>query len=418
MAVVLPQVVALAGCGEGRVVLELHGDVAGVTELGVVLAAPDVQIRNQRTNAAPGDKELVAYVAQAAEVLMYPHDPADPIDGFRIQLEASGGDQAFIPIVVAFVGDEQKAIGVHQPEKLFAEDIGAAAIGFGDSNEVRIYGLDLEPVTAIAAADGPVHIPPGGVMEVRCADGELSGAAWRNLKTQQQLRILTGSSAADLHGADLDCDDSTAGIDGLSRGLGDLNDCDDTLASSHGGATTTCNGVDDDCDFRPDLAESSECMITCANTVAVGACDDSVDEINRCPNAKCHACTVATVKDVGDPTQMHVCTGITTLQFNECANGDCVLTLVSATPGFNAKLRAGLVEAGLGGSLKITPDTELELAIESTDLFPVDSPPTSSVTIHIRPEGFDLLPVTYAFELTLSAPEDVCAVPPLTCTSG
>ncbi|MGE0869370.1 MAG: putative metal-binding motif-containing protein [Kofleriaceae bacterium] len=408
----------LAACSDGRVMLELHGDVSGVTEVGVVLAVPDVQLRNQRTNEAPGDKELVAYVAQAAEVLMYPHDPAEPIDGFRVQLEATD-QQSYIPIVVAFVGDERKAVGVHRPDKLFAEDVSAAAIAFGSSNEVRVYGVDLEPVTAIAAQATPVHVPPGGVMEVRCADGEVSGAAWR-MQSGQQLRILTGSSAADLHGADLDCDDSTAGIDGQSRDLGDQNDCDDTLASAHGGAAPTCNGYDDDCDFRPDIAETSSCMIMCSNTMATGVCDDLIDDdddLGRCPNSKCHTCDVATVKDLVDLDHMHVCGGITTLQFDECAAGDCVLTLVSATPGFNAKLHANMLEVGLGGSIKISPDSVLEIAIESNDLFPIDQTPTASVIIHLRPEAAELLPVTYAFQLNLLTPEVACAVPPVTCTN-
>ncbi|MGN6111308.1 MAG: putative metal-binding motif-containing protein [Kofleriaceae bacterium] len=346
--------IAVAGCGEDRVRLEIAGDATGATRLDVVFLEPVVHERKQRSNLPgpsglpEGGTERVYYAVQraAATIELAPQDRFP----LTIQLDA-GFDGRYLPLVVASDAEQRiVAIGALSPPQLFpAEPTAEHATAFVEPRaDVTIFEIALERVTVVEPEPGAVPaVPVDHALVVRCG-GEPSGLVWR--RANGQLRVVLpldgGKDAMPrlADGIDLDCDESTPGISGDARRVpasDDRKDCDDTSAAFHPGAAEACNGIDDDCDGEvAPLAVEHDCPLESSRCSTVRVCDDTVAHgstgVCQAPGSPCLRCKPALEsRDSGQAKR--ACGGRGRLELPGCI-GACRATLVDAPAGWEVEI--------------------------------------------------------------------------------
>ncbi len=266
VALALVLAAAAAGCGDARVVLELAGDVPRGDRIDVLLLEPTVLAKQQvhnRNDANTTDRlETVFYMAERSRTTI---SPIETIAGLQLEIRDPGGP--YVPLVAVRAGDQLLALGVHDPQSIFAAPLGRehAAATVAPVSDVTIYPIELEPAEpGIVTASGPRPVEPGQVMAVACGPGEpVSGLVWRRADLRQ-LRVMAArpdDRGDRLDPPDLDCDQHSPGAAGLRHVPGDELDCDDTAASVHGAGREQCSKlIDNDC--RPETTLSP---VPCAN---------------------------------------------------------------------------------------------------------------------------------------------------------
>ncbi len=414
---------ALAGCGGGRVMLNLTTEdgvtVAGVEKVELVLLAPEASAKKQRRNLNtydPADKEVVVYVAQVEDTIAV-DVPGGSVDGLRIQLDDDGDDE-YLPLVVARDAEGKIAgVGVYGADALFAvtapgNSLETPSVSFA-SNEVRLYDVALEPAAEMAYASS-ANVPAGMVMRVPC-NGQPAGAVWRHRRSGKQLRVTVGEDAENrLHGPDLDCDTHTPGD--LLRDVGDELDCDDTSEQIHSMAQPVCgNHVDDNCDAAVDIAPSEMCQSACGGT---GLCVDSTIGDKLCLYATCHTgCLVPSSPDEANANAMLACPSSLKLSLPECQAG-CQVTLSEVSSGFTVKIGLGTADHGLGQPLQLAasePAMEITVAVSSGMSWPfAGTAPQGRFTLYVEAMGSSS---GHTFPLTLDDPMAACSTDALiVCT--
>lgn len=360
-AVVAVMVASLAAGGchdEARILLTLHGDIAGARSVEVILANPDVKLRAQRSGlvvAGAAVKEPVYYTAQRVLLDPYELDESDAVDGFKLQI-AFDQQKSFLPIVVVRDIDTRIiGVGVYQPSKLFDTEPFAGSI-VHKAGVVQVFHIDVEPVVLDAGTTAG-ELRPMSTRTVLCGD-LASGLVWRTA-SGKQLRVLypePGGESADkrLDAPDLDCDQHTAGIVGVDLGLGDDRlDCDDLQGSVYVKAAEVCNGVDDNCDETDGGYEISATCDGCG-TGLPGVCDDAYPanpsgESCMVPpqSLQCRSCTID-YNGGGSMASVTLCEASYLQSVFECLDG-CDATVIDASSGLEVRIGpdlANLVDTG------------------------------------------------------------------------
>ncbi len=435
---------AMVGCtSRERVAIELEGDFPTVREVDVILAAPQVYTRLQRTNAAPSTSwqtavanEIVHYVAQRGETTSVMLGANQNVDQLRIQLASDDG-ASYLPIVIGRdEGGDVVAMGVYEADAVFqVQDQGGVtpevSYDADARNKLKIYKIQLEAARPVSYDRGQPGVPLSGVMEVPCAGGR-SGFVWRRA-ANQQLRVLlpldpaTDNAEDRLNAPNLDCDDHSAGIDGHARDGGDRTDCDDTVDATHAGARELCNGVDDDCDGVPGMVLLDTCANSCQGLTTRGLCDETQASFaTQCARSTCQLCSIPTAAIGGGAIRI-ACPSRAHVLPVECINAKCRLTLAFVDPMWTVTI--GIAEpftAGLGEPVELDNISQstgnaalLGIEVASTSMFGTTIDLTGEMILSVQVIAPAVLaPVAYHYGLRLAAPQVQCDTAPVAASCG
>lgn len=338
-------VAALAACGDGRVVLELQGDLPG-THVEVLLLEPEVhaklQLHHGGAAGAEGSLEMVFYMAERSRTSI--SIGAAETDGFQLEIAGAGGP--YVPLVALRAGEELVALGLHDPDSVFAARIGGVHTPAAVSpvSDVTIYPIALERVAKVLPAGAaPQPVRPGEVLTVPCKpNGAANGLAWRR-GDGRQLRVLVARDGSDrLEPPDLDCDAHSPGKAGVRTDLGDQGDCDDTAFLIHAKAREQCSRIDEDCNAETALAEPRACASTCLSPVCL--CGDEGPTQEVCPMPVSDPCKV---RAMSTSTGLQVCDSAGPIRLAPCQGG-CEVLIESVPAGLEAALADAPGRPGAG----------------------------------------------------------------------
>jgi len=199
----------------------------------------------------------------------------------------------------------------------------------------------------------------GDAMHVDCARTDQttfhSGVVWRDA-AGGELRLMLpdgDSDDATTRALDLDCDGAVVAVAASSE------DCDDTRARFHTGATEVCNGEDTSCDGVPYVAVP--CMPIGVGTCAtandgVAICDQATQTTGACAVANACVCAMAPTDTGCRHCTLTFAHGTTTAgMVTPCqpaidatlgldgmcsGGGTCEITVIGTRDGWTAKVAA------------------------------------------------------------------------------
>ncbi|MEP6861913.1 MAG: putative metal-binding motif-containing protein [Deltaproteobacteria bacterium] len=274
------------GCSEqgANLVLSASGGPANASSYEIVLASSDLVpvIGNQRVSPTAFEAETVTYYLQRTAANA--SGSIDKVDGFRVLVEPNPqvAETTFIPFVLLYDADHQ-LVGVGTYE---ADATGAPSPIMVKRGEVNEYPIAVE---ALAEVVDTKPVSAGDAMQVTCGRSDQttfrSGVVWRDA-AGAELRLLLPDGDGDdatTRALDLDCDGSAVAVAASSE------DCDDTRARFHAGASEVCNGEDTSCSGVPYL------VVACSPTGMSGACVAPNTGVAICDQATqmTGACSVA-----------------------------------------------------------------------------------------------------------------------------
>ena len=343
----------VAGCSEQGANLVLSGS-GTASSYEIVLASSDLVpvIGNQRVSPTAFEAETVTYYLQRAAANA--SGSIDKVDGFRVLVEpnAQVAETAFIPFVLLYDADHALVgVGTYA-----ADATGAPSPIVIKRGEIDEYPITVEALTDVVDTK---PVAAGDAMQVTCARSDQttfrSGVVWRDAAGAERRLMLPDGDGEDAttRALDLDCDGSVVAVAASSE------DCDDTRARFHAGASEVCNGEDTSCSGVPYL------VVTCSPTGTSGACvapnsgvaicDQATQMTGTCSVANACVCAMAPA-DSGcrhcTLTFAHGSTaqGVTpcqpaidaTLGLNGlCANGGpCTIAVLGTRDGWTAKVAA------------------------------------------------------------------------------
>lgn len=388
-ALILIGLAGAAACGgDPQIVLELTGDVPRAERIEVLLLDPVVIAKRQLHNGAvtnTADRlETVFYMAERSRTTI--ELAGASASGLRFEVQGAGGP--YVPLVAARTGDQLLALGLHDPESVFAAALGsehtpAAVSPVGD---VTIYPIQLEPVDRVIplGATSPQLVKPREVMIIPCGvDGMPGGFVWRR-GDQRQLRVIAARGSAEgkplLEPPDLDCDRHSPGTAGLPRHVpGDELDCDDTAPFVHGGGRERCTAFDDDCDPQTTLAPAP-CAQQCPSPIQVCACESAGADSACVEPLFGEPCKLAS-KSVGGG-EREPCKSAGPLALPLVCQGGCEVLLAWTPPGLEVTIadEDGQVGRGLGAWTPIA-DGKAFLTVKATRAF---AAPLEPILVRIK----------------------------------
>lgn len=343
-----------AACSEqgANLVLSAPSGPAGASSYEIVLASKDLVpvIADQRVSPATLTSETVTYYLQRTAANA--SGSIDKVDGFRVLVEPNSkvAETAFIPFVLLYdAGHHLVGVGTYA-----ADATGAPSTIVIKRGEVGEYPITVEAVAEVADTQ---PVAAGDALQITCMRQDQStfhsGVVWRDAAgAERRLMLPDGASGDDAttRALDLDCDGATVAVAASS------DDCDDTRARFHVGASEVCNGEDTSCSGVPYtvVACSPTVTGTCAmaNT-GVAICDQTTQTTGACSIAnacvcamaptdtECRHCTLAfghgATAQTASPCQPAI---DATVDLNGmCTNGGtCTIAVLGTRDGWTAKV--------------------------------------------------------------------------------
>jgi len=420
-----------AACSEqgANLVLAAPSGPSGASSYEIVLASKDLVpvIDGQRVSPTGMTSETVTYYLQRTAANAA--GSIDKVDGFRVLVEPNPkvAETAFIPFVLLYDAD-QKLVGVGTYR---ADAGGAPSPIVVKRGEVDEYPITVE---AVAEVVDTKPVVAGDAMQVTCARQDQStfhsGVVWRDAGGAERRLMLpdTGDDAT-TRALDLDCDGATVAVAASSE------DCDDTRARFHTGATEVCNGEDTSCSGEPYLVVP--CMPTttgaCATaTDGVAICDQatqltgacSVDNACICAMAptdtECRRCTLAfahgSMTSTVTPCEPAVdaMIGINGM----CTNGGtCTIAVVGTRDGWTAQVAATSQGTFGAAATGVTDSFALRVARPAGDIPGGPGALVGAVDFALTQQGQP--PKLFSYELELATAITACTGGgpyPMSCT--
>ncbi|MEO8840784.1 MAG: putative metal-binding motif-containing protein [Kofleriaceae bacterium] len=392
--------------------LTFSGGPAGVASYEVVLASPDAvaMIPDQRVSPLGVTSETVTYYLQRRAANA---GAIQTIDGYRVLIEPSAtvSETSFIPFVL-FYDAQQRVIGVgaYHPN-----GAGPSPIEVKRS-EVDLYTIEVETVTEDVDTKA---VGSAGAMQVMCGRTGgapfRSGVVWRDANGGE-LRLMLpsdGSTDATMRPLDLDCDGEVVATAASSE------DCDDTRARFHTGATEVCNGEDTNCDAAPYSVVSCTSAPSCGNsTTGTAVCDQTTRTVGTCSTdvtcacapdstvmSECRKCVLDFAHGTGAGT-VSVCEPAIDAMIDTqgaCSAAPCTVEVVATTGGWDASVAATSQSSFAKLATGVTSAFALRVARVDPNLATAASVGTVSlvVTTSTGPRLFD-------FDLELAAQIGTC----------
>ena len=409
-----------AGCSEqgANLVLAAPAGPSGASSYEIVLASKDLVpvIDGQRVSPTALTSETVTYYLQRTAANAA--GSIDKVDGFRVLVEPNPkvAETAFIPFVLLYDAD-QKLVGVGTYR---ADAGGAPSPIVVKRGEVDEYAVTVE---AVAEVVDTKPVVAGDALQVTCTRQDQStfrsGVVWRDAAgAERRLMLPDSGDDATTRALDLDCDGATVAVAASSE------DCDDTRARFHDGATEVCNGEDTSCSGVPYVAVACTPPAggPCATaTGGVAICDQTTQMTSACSVDNACICAMAPTDSACRRCTLPFAHGSTTAMVTPCEpaidamvgidgmcsnGGTCTIAVVGTRDGWTAEVAATSQGTFGPAATGVTSSFALRVARPAGEIAGGPGALVGAVDFALAQQGQP--PKLFSYELELAAAIGTC----------